>query len=282
MNAIVNAILGCQEYPWSQVYQARGQNLSEHLPQVFDALKRCGVRSWEPFLPASKEAAEQMGALLKARGLSMASAYANVRLHEEDWADHVEAIVESASWVGKLGARVLVVNPEPIKWNQPIDKDDAQLATQARAMEALGEALRQHDQVLAYHIHAPEMRREGRELHWTLQNTDPKAVGLCLDTHWIYRGAGDSQAALDEALRKYQARIVSLHLRQSRGGVWSETLEDGDVDYEPLAGVLREMKFAGPLVIEQAREAGTPSTMEPEAALGRGVAWARKTFGAGE
>ena len=278
----MNAILGCQEFPWGQIYASRGQKLNEHLPEVFDALGRCRLRSWEPFLPPTKEAAEQMGALLKARGLAMASAYANVRLHEADWADHVEATVEAASWIGKLGTRVLVVNPEPINWNQPIDKNDAQLATQARAMEALGLALRQHDQLLAYHIHAPEMRRQARELQWTLENTDPKAVGLCLDAHWIYRGAGGSQAALDEAVEKYGARIVSLHLRQSHGGVWSEALEDGDVDYKPLANALREMKFSGPTVIEQAREAGTPSTMEPEAALGRGANWVRKMFGLSE
>lgn len=275
----MKAILGCQEYPWSQIYQARGQKLSENLSETFAILARCGVRAWEPSLFASRAEAQQMSALLGEHGLEMPSVYANVRLHEDSWASRVQMTVEAAGWAGEAGARILVVNPEPISWSQPLDKDDAQLEVQAHAMQALGAALREQGQRLAYHIHAPEMRQAAREFHHTMLSTQAEDAGLCLDTHWIYRGAGHSQAALYDIVKLYGSRIVSLHLRQSCRNVWSEVLEDGDIDHAPLARTLEAMSFEGPLIIEQAQEPGTPSTMEPEAALKRSADWARHAFG---
>lgn len=275
-------IVGCQEFPWSQIYREKGQSLSDHLPQVLEAVHRSGAEAYEPFLPHSREQSLRLSALLSEYSLQMPSAYANVRLHEDDWRERVASTLEAARWAGEAGMRVLVINPEPINWSQPLDKNDAQLEVQARAMQALGEGLRAQGQALAYHIHAPEMRQAAREFHHTLLNTDPEAVALCLDAHWIYRGAGDSQAALYDIVKLYGARIASLHLRQSRGGVWSEVLEDGDINYEPLARRLREMSFDGPIILEQAREEGTPRTMEPEAALRHGIEWTRRLFSAPE
>lgn len=274
----MNAILGCQEFPWGQIYARQNKKLADHLPEVLATVRRCGLRAWEPFLLPSRESAQALGALAGEHGLSMPSAYANVRLHQGDWAEHVQATIEAARWMGEVGTQVLVVNPEPIDWNKPLDKNDAQLATQASAMQALGEALRQHGQRLAYHIHAPEMRQAAREFHHTLLNTEARDVGLCLDTHWIYRGAGDSQAALYDIVKLYGSRIVSLHLRQSRGGVWSESFGDGDIDHAPLARTLREMNFSGPLILEQASEKGTPSLMQPEEALRQSAEYARRMF----
>ena len=62
--------------------------------------------------------------------------------------------------------------------------------------------------------HASTMAKPGRDV----------GMKLCLDTHWIYRGAGNSNVALFDILKLYGDRVVSLHLRQSVGGVWSETL----------------------------------------------------------
>ena len=63
------------------------------------------------------------------------------------------------------------------------------------------------------------------------------------------------------------------------GGVWSEACEDGDLDHKPLAQALRGAGFKGPLIIEQAHEAGTPQTMGFEAALKRSACYARELFG---
>jgi inosose dehydratase len=139
-----------------------------------------------------------------------------------------------------LDTQVAVVNPTPIRWGQPLDKSDGELATQARALQTLAERLAVHGVRLAYHTHDAEMRHAAREFHHMLLATDPAVVGLCLDAHWIYRGAGNSQVALFDIVQLYGSRVVSLHLRQSRNGVWTETLDEADgadLDYARLAHV---------------------------------------------
>jgi inosose dehydratase len=123
------------------------------------------------------------------------------------------------------------------------------------------------------------MRASAREFHHMMLGTDPAQVGLCLDAHWIYRGAGNSQVALYDIVQLYGSRIASLHLRQSRGGVWTQALGDGDIDYQPLVARLRELRFAGPLIMEQAVEKGTPTDLPPVERERQSRAWVRAMFG---
>ena len=258
----MNPIIGTQVYPWGQEWEKDGAKYDLNAAdEVLDQVAQCGFAAWEPFVAASREEARRLGALVSRHGLQSPSIYANVRLHEDDWSHHVETTMEQMRWAGEYGTRILVVNPEPINWNSPQDKNDAELRTQARAMQALGEQLKAQNQELAYHIHSPEMRQAAREFHHMMLATDPDAVGLCLDTHWIYRGAGNSEVALNDIVKLYGDRIVSLHVRQSQGGVWSESFGQGDIDHDSLVAYLNEMNFSGPLILEQAREEGTPRTM---------------------
>ena len=88
-----------------------------------------------------------------------------------------------------------------------------------------------------------------------LTATDPANVKFCLDAHWVFRGCGDSQVALFERLEHYGERIVELHLRQSRGGVWTEVFSaDGDVDYARLSAWLQQHNVRPRLTLEQAVE----------------------------
>jgi inosose dehydratase len=97
--------------------------------------------------------------------------------------------------------------------------------------------------------------------------TKAENVKFCLDAHWVYRGCGDSETALFDVVERYGERVVSLHLRQSRGGKWSETFTgEGDIDYVRLAKRLRELGRDPLLVLEQCAEGGTPHTMDGTAA----------------
>lgn len=78
-----------------------------------------------------------------------------------------------------------------------------------------GAALRKLGLHLAYHNHDAELRHGAREFHHMLTATDPENVKLCLDAHWVFRGCGDSEIAVFDALEHYHERIVELHLRQS-------------------------------------------------------------------
>jgi len=76
---------------------------------------------------------------------------------------------------------------------------------------------------LSYHNHDIELRNAAREFHHMMVGTDPAYVTLCLDAHWIYRGAGNSAVALFDVLKLYGPRITELHLRQSKDNIWTET-----------------------------------------------------------
>jgi inosose dehydratase len=261
-------MIGMGAYPWMQLLGG-GADFPPKEPEAMARTAAAGLTLWEGFLPETAEHADALRGTATATGLVCRSSYVNARLHEDDWSARADDVVRCAERLLPLGLEVLVVNPEPINWREPLDKDDAQLRTQARAVQALGERLRGVGVRLAYHTHSPEMRQAAREFHHTLRATDPAFVRLCLDAHWVYRGAGNSHVALEDIVGMYAGRVVSVHLRQSQGGVWSEAFtERGDIDYPALFATLWAAGFVdGPVVLEQAREAGTPSTIEFDEAL---------------
>jgi inosose dehydratase len=111
------------------------------------------------------------------------------------------------------GAQIVVTNPNPIRWGGSEDKSDAQLRTQAAALDRLGQQLAQRGMTLAYHNHDAELRNAAREFHHMLVGTGPRFVTLCLDAHWIYRGAGNSSVALFDVVKRYGPRVRELHLQ---------------------------------------------------------------------
>jgi sugar phosphate isomerase/epimerase len=146
------------------------------------------------------------------------------------------------------------------------------------ALDKLGGKLRQMGLTLAYHNHDIELRNAAREFHHMMVGTNPENVTLCLDAHWIYRGAGNSQVALFDVLKLYGPRVTELHLRQSQNGVWTEVFGPGDIDYPRLADHLREIGIRPLLVLEQAIEAGSPHTTQPVEAFKESTEYTRKIF----
>jgi len=122
------------------------------------------------------------------------------------------------------------------------------------------------------------LRNAAREFHHMMVGTDPAYVTLCLDAHWIYRGAGNSAVALFDILKLYGSRITELHLRQSKDNIWSETFEDGDINYRRLAKHLLDIDVRPHIVLEQAVEKGTPKTMETIDAFRQSSKYARRIF----
>ncbi len=258
------AHLSTNQYSWT-VYSRRddfdfGKNLDKGLAKVAAS----GYQGFEPGLNSPNDL-DRMGPLLKQHGLEIRSIYVNSVLHEAAQAEEsiiqVAAIAEKA---GELGTKIVVTNPSPIRWGSGEDKTDDQLKVQAEAMNKLGERLAKHGQTLAYHNHDAELRNAAREFHHMMVGTEPQRVRLCLDSHWIYRGAGDSSVALFDVVKLYADRITEWHLRQSQGGVWSETFTDGDIDYPALAKLMKGLKVTPHYVMEQACEKGTPRNLNAQ------------------
>ncbi len=152
------------------------------------------------------------------------------------------------------------------------------LSRQLEALRYVTEQLRREGAELAYHVHAPELAHGAREFHHMMLNTADLNMGFGLDPHWIYRGCGDSQIALDDVVRLYGARVILLHIRQSRGGVWTETLCDGDLNYAKLFAMLRAFGFDGVVNVELGFEPGVPETLSLEQMHAESVAWLGKAL----
>ena len=270
--------LSCNLYTWFSYYRREGKDFYADMDAGLAQVKAAGLDGIEPAL-TSVEQVEELAPLLEKYDLAMRSVYVNSKLHESaEWEQSIEDALKIASRCKALGTSIVVTNPSPLGWGSPDDKTDDQLRVQAKALDRLGAELRAMDLTLAYHTHDSEFRAGAREFHHMMLECDPKNVTFCLDVHWIYRGAGHSNVALFDILKMYGERITELHIRQSSNNVWTEVLEDGDIDYRAVVSTLAGLGLKPQLVLEQAAEEGTAHTLTPLEAHRRSVAYAREVF----
>jgi len=270
--------LACNQYPWTVFYRRDNRNFNKELDKGLGEVAASGMDGYEP-LANNPQEIDRLGPLLKKHNLQMRSLYVNSVLHERDKADEsIEAVLAIAEKAKDIGTKIIVTNPSPIQWGGPQNKDDAQLKVQAAALERLGRLLQAMGLTLSYHNHDIELRNAAREFHHMMLGTDPESVTLCLDAHWIYRGAGNSAVALFDVLKLYGPRITELHLRQSKGNIWTETFGEGDIDYPALAKYLLDIGVKPHIVLEQAVETGSPKTMSTLEAFKKSSQYARRVF----
>jgi inosose dehydratase len=243
-------------YPWLTFARRSERPFTLHTDQLLADIASTGITGYEPIITDPIEF-DGLGKRLRKHGLEMRSLYVNSTLHAPGQAKQsVEGVLAIAKAACELGVKIVVTNPSPIRWGGPEDKNDAQLRFQAETLDGLGAELRKLGMVLAYHNHDAELRQGGREFHHMLTATDPSNVKFCLDAHWVFRGCGDSEVAVFDALMHYHDRVVELHLRQSIDGVWTEAFSmQGDIDYGRMFGILAEKGITPHLVLEQAVEA---------------------------
>jgi len=270
--------LSTNGYPWQVFYQREGRNYGAEMDAVLGEVKAAGLDGFEGSA-GRPEDLDSFLPLLKRHGLEMRSLYVNSTLHEPGQIDEsIAKILRIAEKVYPVGTRIIVTNPNPIRWGGPENKSDEQLRLQAGALNRLGQGLKAKGMTLAYHFHDIEFRMAARELHHMMVGTDPSFVTMCLDTHWVYRGAGNSEVAVFDIARLYAERISEVHIRQSRNDIWTEVLGPGDIDYPRLVQLLVDRKVKPLLVLEQAVEGKSPKTMNAEEAHRQSTRYARKVF----
>ncbi len=270
--------VACNSYSWNVFYQREGRNFDQSLDAGLAEVAASGLDGFEPSFGDPAQV-DRLAPLLKKHRLQMRSFYVNSSLHQPDQADRsIDQILSVARRAREAGARIVVTNPNPLAWGGPQNKDDTQLRTQADALNRLGAELRKIDLTLAYHNHDMELRQAAREFHHMMLGTDPANVTLCLDSHWVYRGSGNSQVALFDIVKLYGKRISELHLRQSKDGVWTEAFGPGDIDYPAFGDAVGQTGVRPHIVLEQAIENGSPDTMEPLEAFRRSTDYVRRLF----
>jgi inosose dehydratase len=270
--------VACNQYPWGTFYLREKKDFNALLDSGLAEVKASGNDGFEPGVGGLQQI-EQMVPLLKKHGLEMRSLYVNSTLHDAGQADKsIEEVLAAATKAKAVGTRIIVTNPSPLRWGGPENKTDEQLKVQAAALDKLGAGLKKMGLILAYHNHDIELRNAAREFHHMMVGTDAANVTLCLDVHWIHRGAANSQVALFDVLKLYGPRVTELHLRQSQNGVWTEAFGPGDIDYQRLADYLLKIGVKPLLVLEQAVEAGSPKTMNAVEAFKKSTEYTRQVF----
>ena len=249
-------------YPWLTFARREMQDFQLHTNELLADIAQTGISGYEPIVQDAHEL-EGLGTKLNRHGLEMRSIYVNSVLHDPEKVDEsIASVIAIAKAAKPLGTKIVVTNPSPIRWGGPENKTDEQLRFQAKSLNSLGQRLREFDVTLAYHNHDAELRQGGREFHHMLTATDPENVKFCMDAHWVFRGCGDSEVAVFDALSHYHDRIVELHLRQSIDGVWTEAFAmRGDIDYTRLFEFLASQHITPHLVLEQAVEEQSPKDL---------------------
>jgi inosose dehydratase len=146
------------------------------------------------------------------RGLQVSGQAVFGALHQaERWDADLADARQVAELVVAIGARHVVLLPADVGPNPP-ELDTEGWRTLASATSELGRILGQEYGVhAAFHPHADSLVGTQAQVERFLEETDPAAVSLCLDTGHIAYYDGDSL----ELIRKYPDRIGYLHMKQA-------------------------------------------------------------------
>jgi inosose dehydratase len=263
-----------QPYVWTQQFRAEKIGLAEGLEKAIPACRRAGYRRMQimdSFL--APDVRERAIGLLRQYNFDVPVVYQGGTFHDAEAAEGTIAqILATADAAKELRSTWINTNCNPKAKHER--KTDAELATEARYLNRLGEHLKQRGMRLMLHQHDPDMQEGAREWRSNLHHTDPKLVWFCVDVHWVLRGKQDPMTLLKEAGQ----RIADLHLRNSVNGIWSESLGDGEVDYRAVAKFMKQIKYQGYLSVELAYEKGTDPKRPLEEDLKISREYAEKMF----
>ncbi len=264
-----------QFYVWLQRFASLKKTAAEGMEEALTAIHRAGYRRVElvsglfhPDLRAKTLS------LLKREQLEIPTLYAGSALHKTAIGEEsIAAIVQLARELKSAGLEWIVTNPNPKPGGE--QKTDAELDLQAHNLNRLGAELQQSRVRLMVHHHTPELMNNAREWRFQLRHTDPRLVSCCVDVNWAFRGGQPPLAFVREA----GDRLVSVHLRNERNGVWMEDFGPGDIDYAPIADYLKKIAYRGYLVIELAYEKATDIRRSLEEDLRLSRFYAELVFG---
>ncbi len=253
--------------------QGRDKDLPAYLAEIsvggFDALE---MRVDKFF--GSKAAAEAASVALRVDNQKMYTGLVEAELDDGTRAAQTSMAVVAAAEravARDLDFRGVVL--VPLAGGRP--RDDAAVDASIARIQQLGSSLSRRGAWLALHNDAVESADGCRILRRMLDATAGDAnIGLALDVAWCQRGGGDA-AAIAAA---YKDRLKTLHLRQTRDGVWSEELGDGDIDLRAVDKVARPLKHEVLLVVELNHEAETRQTRRQVDDLKLSRQYLRKVF----
>lgn len=248
--------------------------------QVLDEMQQTGFEGTElgdwGFMPTDPSA---LASELKGRGLEMLGAFVPVNLSDPaaHAAGEATAVRTARLLAATAGDSPFIVladdNGRDAARTQNAGRirpehslNEAQWAYFARGAERIASAVRDQTGLrTVFHHHCAGYAETPQEVDRLLAATDPELLGLCFDTGHYAFGGGDPL----EGLRRHAPRIWHVHFKDHdprlhaqareegwdyfqsvRQGVFCE-LGQGDVDFPAIVAELKEMGYAGWIVVEQ-------------------------------
>jgi inosose dehydratase len=261
------------------VLEFDGMERSAPCAQVLDEIAATGYAGTElgdwGFMPTNPAALSEE---LSSRALSLLGAFVPVRL--ADASTHqagIETAVRTARLLAATGEAPLVVLADDCatdrvrvaRAGRVIRADSLsgeEWTTFARGCDNIARAVRDETGLrTVFHPHGASFVETPWEVDEVMQRTDPRLVGLCLDTGHLMLGGGDPI----EIYRRYADRVWHVHFKdfeprvfeRARGESWDYfqamqhgifcELGRGAVDFAGMLRELRGHRYDDWIVVEQ-------------------------------
>jgi sugar phosphate isomerase/epimerase len=239
---------------WVYAATQPGYDVTPVLEQIFSDMSYAGMDGVELMHNALRhaDAVERIGELSLRYKLPVAGASFEGKMWDRNLHNAIlDDAAQVVSRLAQLGGRTLGTSvgaaPQP--------KTPAQLDAQAELLLKLIPLCRSFKVELNLHNHTYEVDNKMHDLKGTLERIPNACLGP--DLNWLVRGGVDPVWFLDS----FGSQIVFLHLRnQYASGKWSESLAEGDMDYDGIGLALKRIHFSGYATIELAHEAGFKPT----------------------
>ena len=277
---------------------ARQQTYSE----VLDEMVQAGYSGTElgpyGFLPTDPG---ELKAELGKRNMSLLGAFVPLPLgRPEHHQEGIRSALEIARLLAANGAPYIVLADEMSEKRMPIAGrataedgfTDAQWDGAAKLISCIAKSSLEMGVRSVFHHHAGTYVETPGEVARLLELTDPKLLGICLDTgHYLYGGGDPVNFA-----RMCAPRIWHLHLKDIRAAVLDQVrrekagfleairkgvfceLGEGDVDLAGVIQALNQAGFDGWAVFEQDVDPTIPGT-NPMASARRSREYLRRAAG---
>ena len=241
------------------------------LDQCLREIQEAGYSGTEPGYKFP-ETPDTMNQILKKYNLRLASSWFSTFFADhQSHSQQLHLLEQKLKFLKACGARCinLAECTRAIHGDQTrllSDKPELTNAEWDRFLEGMDKAsvlCEKYDILLTYHQHMGTVIQNEDELTRLLANTNPKTIGLCLDTgHLMYAGM-DSY----EIYCLYQHRVWHVHLKDLRNDVFKSVGQntsfldavlkgiftvpgDGLIDFVPLVSRLQKDRYKGWIIVE--------------------------------
>lgn len=226
---------------------------------------------------------------LRSRSLSITSTWVGTQFTAEgQYFATLETVRQQIAFLKSLDAGDLVVAELAAAVNQVRTKavlterpefNQAQWYLLQKGLNEAGQLAAKENMRLSYHPHVGTGVQNREEIDRLMQNTDPSAVWMCLDTGHAYFASVDPL----KLARDYIDRIGHIHLKNARREVTSAAVLgnysfyqaicegiftvpgdlDGAIQFAPIFELLLEHNYTGWLVVEAEQDPGKAEAKSP-------------------